>query len=37
MDAYLAAFAVCSGYQLITADKVFTQFKGLEIHLLQVD
>ncbi len=37
MDAYLAAFAVCSGYQLVTADKVFTQFKGLEIHLLQVD
>lgn len=38
MDAYLAAFAVCSGYyQLVTADKAFTQFKGLEIDLLQAD
>lgn len=34
MDAYLAAFAVCSGFQLVTADKGFSQFKGLDVHLL---
>lgn len=33
MDTYLAAFAVCSGFQLITADKAFTQFKGLDVQL----
>lgn len=34
MDAYLAAFAVCSGFQLVTADKGFSQFKGLDVHFL---
>ena len=34
MDAYLAAFAVRSGYQLVTADKAFSQFKGLDTHFL---
>lgn len=34
MDAYLAAFAVRSGYQLVTADKAFSQFKGLDVHIL---
>jgi uncharacterized protein len=34
MDAYLAAFAIRSGYQLISADKAFSQFKGLDFHLI---
>jgi uncharacterized protein len=34
MDAYLAAFAIKSGFQLITADHAFTQFKGLNLHLI---
>jgi uncharacterized protein len=29
MDAYLAAFAIAGGYQLVTTDKAFNQFKGL--------
>lgn len=33
MDAYLAAFAVAGGYQLVTTDKAFKQFKGLN-HLV---
>jgi toxin-antitoxin system PIN domain toxin len=35
MDAYLAAFAINSGFQLVTADKAFTQFKGLDLHLIK--
>lgn len=34
MDAYLAAFALRSGFQLVTADKAFTQFKGLDLQIL---
>ena len=34
MDAYLAAFSVRSGFQLITADKAFSQFKGLDVQIL---
>ncbi len=34
MDAYLAAFAIRSGYQLVSADKAFSQFKGLDFHLI---
>ena len=36
MDAYLAAFAIAGGYQLITLDKGFRQFetKGLKLKLL---
>ena len=30
MDAYLAAFAVAGGYRLVTLDKAFSQFKGLD-------
>ncbi|MCX6995517.1 MAG: PIN domain-containing protein [Kiritimatiellaeota bacterium] len=30
MDAYLAAFAVAGGYRLVTLDKAFGQFKGLD-------
>src|SRR4051812_25102040 len=34
MDAYLAAFAMEGGYELVTIDKGFKQFKGLGLHLL---
>lgn len=29
MDAYLAAFAITGGFRLVTTDKAFKQFKGL--------
>ena len=35
MDAYLAAFAIVGGHQLVTTDKAFKQFKGLDLHLLE--
>ena len=35
MDAYLAAFALRSGFQLVTTDKAFTQFKGLDLQILE--
>ena len=34
MDAYLAAFAVTGGYQLVTADRAFLQFQGLNPLIL---
>jgi toxin-antitoxin system PIN domain toxin len=34
MDAYLAAFAVAGGYQLVTTDQGFEQFKGLDVLVL---
>ncbi len=34
MDAYLAAFAQTGGYQLVTLDKAFTQFEGLDALVL---
>jgi len=34
MDAYLAAFAMSGGYQLVTTDKSFRQYKGLNVVLL---
>jgi toxin-antitoxin system PIN domain toxin len=34
MDAYLAAFAMAAGYQLVTTDKAFKQFKGLNLVVL---
>jgi uncharacterized protein len=34
MDAYLAAFAIAGGYQLVATDKAFKQFKGLNVLLL---
>ncbi|MBL9130731.1 MAG: PIN domain-containing protein [Verrucomicrobiaceae bacterium] len=34
MDAYLAAFAITSGAQLVTTDKAFTQFAGLDVKVL---
>jgi len=35
MDAYLAAFARCGGYRLVTTDKAFKQFKGLDVLVLK--
>jgi toxin-antitoxin system PIN domain toxin len=34
MDAYLAAYAVAGGYQMVTTDSAFKQFKGLDLELL---
>lgn len=34
MDAYLAAFALSGGYQLITTDGGFRQFSGLDLLVL---
>ena len=34
MDAYLAAFAWAGGYQLVTLDRGFRQFEGLDLLLL---
>jgi uncharacterized protein len=34
MDAYLAAFALAGGHQLVTTDKAFKQFKGLDLLVL---
>ena len=35
MDAWLAAFAFCAGFQMITIDKAFTQFKGLDLLVIK--
>lgn len=35
MDAWLAAFALCSGCQMVTIDKAFSQFKGLELQIVK--
>jgi hypothetical protein len=34
MDAYLAAFAMSGQQQLVTTDKGFKQFKGLDLLVL---
>jgi uncharacterized protein len=34
MDAYLAAFALSGGYQMVTTDYGFKQFDGLDLVLL---
>jgi uncharacterized protein len=34
MDAYLAAFAIAGGHQLVTTDKAFKQFQGLDLLVL---
>jgi len=34
MDAYLAAFAMAGGFRLVTTDKGFKQFKGLNALVL---
>jgi len=33
-DAYLAAFALAGGHQLVTTDKAFKQFRGLNLVVL---
>lgn len=35
MDAYLAAFALRSGLQMITTDEAFAQFHGLNVFVLK--
>jgi uncharacterized protein len=35
MDAYLAAFAITGGMQLVTTDKAFTQFPGLDVLVIE--
>jgi uncharacterized protein len=35
-DAYLAAFAIAGGHRLVTTDKGFKQFAGLDLLLLQL-
>ena len=35
MDAYLAAFAIACGAQLVTSDKAFTQFPGLDVLVVK--
>ncbi|MGH2607678.1 MAG: TA system VapC family ribonuclease toxin [Tepidiformaceae bacterium] len=34
MDAYLAAFALAGGYRLVTTDRGFRQFHGLDVVVL---
>ena len=34
MDAYLAAFAMAAGVQLVTTDKAFGQFPGLDVRVI---
>lgn len=34
MDAYLAAFSSCAGFQMVTTDKAFRQFKGVEVLVI---
>lgn len=34
MDAYLAAFAMAGGYQLVSTDRGFAQYPGLQFVLL---
>jgi uncharacterized protein len=37
MDAYLAAFAQAAGCRLVTPDRAFRQFDGLDLTLLETD
>ena len=34
MDAWLTAFARCYGFQVITTDKAFSQFNGLNVLII---
>lgn len=36
MDAYLAAFAIACGAQLVTIDLAFTQFPGLDVRVIKI-
>ena len=35
MDAYLAAFAITSGAQVVTTDKAFSQFSGVDVLIIK--
>jgi len=35
MDAYLAAFALAGRYRMVTTDKAFRQFQGLDLLVLE--
>jgi predicted nucleic acid-binding protein len=35
-DAYLAAFAIAGGYGLVTHDRGFAEFRGLDVEILSV-
>jgi toxin-antitoxin system PIN domain toxin len=35
MDAYLASFAIAMGAELITIDKAFSQFPGLDVTVIE--
>lgn len=35
MDAYLAAFAGAAGFHLVTTDRAFRQFSGLDLLVLE--
>lgn len=37
MDAYLAAFAIVGGYEIVTIDNAFKQFKNLNVRLISAD
>lgn len=37
MDAYLAAFAITGGHQLVTNDSAFRQFSDLDLLVLEAD
>lgn len=34
MDAYLAAFALTGGFELVTTDTNFMQYRGIDLRLL---
>ena len=36
-DAYLAAFAKCAGVRLVTFDRGFSRFRGLELLILETE
>jgi toxin-antitoxin system PIN domain toxin len=34
MDSYLASFALAAGLRMVTTDRAFRQFKGLDLELI---
>ncbi len=36
MDAYLSAFAIICGAQIIMTDKAFTQFPALDVQVVEL-
>jgi predicted nucleic acid-binding protein len=36
VNIWLAAFAKVSGFEMVTTDKAFKQFKGLQIGLIEI-